>query len=58
MDDVLVLGEMQKIHDEILERVMKSIQKAGVTLNAEKCEFSRPSIRFLGHIFLRKWLPT
>ena len=49
-DNVLVFGESPKMHEERLEMVMKSFQKAGVTLNAEKCEFSRPSIRFLGHI--------
>ena len=49
MDDVLVCGSSQKEHDERLEKVWSAIEKAGFTLN-EKCEFSKPSVKFLGQI--------
>ena len=49
MDDVLVCGSSQKEHDERLEKVLSTIEKAGLTLN-EKCEFSKPSVKFLGQI--------
>ena len=49
MDDVLVCGSSQKEHDECLEQVLSSMEKAGRTLN-EKCEFSKPSVKFLGQI--------
>ena len=40
MDDVLVYGWDQKDHE----------QSAGVTLNPDKCEFSKDQLKFLGHI--------
>ncbi|CAC5366075.1 unnamed protein product [Mytilus coruscus] len=49
MDDVLVFGSSQEEHDERLEKILEAIGKAGLTLN-EKCEFSKPSVKFLGQI--------
>ena len=49
MDDVLVCGSLQKQHDECLDKVLRAIEKTGLTLN-EKCEFSKPSVKFLGQI--------
>jgi hypothetical protein len=49
MDDVLVCGSSLKEHDERLEKALSSIEKAGLTLN-KKCEFSEPSVKFLGQI--------
>ena len=49
MDDVLVVGSNQQEHDERLVKVLERVQSAGVTLNAEKCEFGKPSLKFLGH---------
>ena len=43
IDDVLVRGKNQEKHDERLEAVLKSLVKAGVTLNLNKC-------KFLGHV--------
>ncbi|KAL7827662.1 hypothetical protein SRHO_G00333800 [Serrasalmus rhombeus] len=50
MDDVLVYGETQECHDERLWKVLKRLEENGVTLKAEKCEFSRDSVKFLGQI--------
>ena len=50
MDDVLVFGETQEEHDERLRTVLKRIQDSGMTLNPEKCEFSRNRVKFLGHV--------
>ncbi|VDI74829.1 Hypothetical predicted protein [Mytilus galloprovincialis] len=49
MDDVLVFGASQEEHDERLEKILEAIGKADLTLN-EKCEFSKPSVKFLGQI--------
>ena len=49
MDDVLVFGSSRAEHDARLLVALKRIDDAGVTLNIEKCEFSRTSITFLGH---------
>ena len=50
MDDVLVYGKSQSEHDERLEAVLKRIEECGMTLNSEKCEFSKTQVKFLGHI--------
>ena len=50
MDDILVCGKSQEEHDSSLEMVLNRLQKAGLTLNREKCQFSRTSVKFLGHI--------
>ena len=49
MDDVLIHAENETIHDDIVRRVLQKLQDAGLTLN-EKCEFRKPSVKFLGHI--------
>ena len=50
MDDILVCGENQTVHDRRLIRVLECLKEAGVTLNDQKCEFSKTSIKFLRHI--------
>ena len=50
MDDILVYGTTELEHDKRLKSVMDIISKAGITLNGEKCEFSKDSVKFLGHI--------
>ena len=49
MDDILIHGISQEEHDGRVRKVLQRLQEAGLTLN-EKCEFSRTSMRFLGHI--------
>ena len=50
MDDVLVNGKDQEEHDARLEAVLQCLKSAGVTLNREKCEFSKAKVVFLGHL--------
>ena len=50
MDDILVYGTSVKEHDEHLETTLLKLQDANLTLNEEKCVFSRPSVEFLGNI--------
>lgn len=51
MDDIIVYGANQEDHDARLEAVLIRLQDTNITLNGEKCEFSKASIRFLGQIF-------
>lgn len=37
-------------HDAHLHAVLTKVEKAGITLNMEKCELSRREVKFLGHI--------
>ncbi len=54
MDDVLIFGSNQEEHDSRLHAALKRIQSAGVTLNEEKCHFSRDCLTFLGHVIDKK----
>lgn len=50
MDDILIYGSDQTEHDERVRRVLQRLEETGITLNKEKCEFSRNLVKFLGHI--------
>ena len=50
IDDVLIFGSTQTEHDSRLMAVMERIKAANVTLNPKKCEFSKPQVKFLGHL--------
>ena len=50
MDDVLVHGKTLSEHDKHLAKVLQIMQNAGMTLNKDKCRFSRKSIMFLGQL--------
>ncbi|KAJ8356774.1 hypothetical protein SKAU_G00195680 [Synaphobranchus kaupii] len=41
MDDVLVWGRTQEEHDARLHVVLGKIEKAGITLNVDKCDLSK-----------------
>ena len=50
IDDLLVWGRDQDEHDTRLHAVLQRVEKAGITLNVEKCELSKSEMAFLGHI--------
>ena len=50
MDNILVHGKTQQEHDQRLHEVLERMQAAGATLNAEKCQFSKESVKLLGHV--------
>lgn len=47
-DDIRVSGKNEQEHDERLRTVLEHLQMAGLTLNFNKCEWSKNSINFLG----------
>ena len=49
MDDILVHGRTQAEHDKRLDSVLGRLTKARITLNPEKCEFSKHQLKFAGH---------
>lgn len=53
MNDTLIQGPTQQVHDARVREVLDRLQKAGITLN-DKCEFSKRSIKFLGHVISEK----
>ena len=50
IDDILIYGRNQEEHDTRLAATMGRLEKCGITLNYEKCQFSMTSIKFLGHV--------
>ena len=46
MDDVLVYGENQRVHDKRLEAVLQRIKAAGMTLNSDKRIVSKSQLKF------------
>ena len=53
MDDVLVFGKDQKEHDLRLRKVLEQVEATKVTLNSMKCEFTKATVKFLGHLIDR-----
>ena len=49
-DDIIVHGKDQEEHDSRLERVVKRLEERGLTLNAEKCQFSMDKLTFVGMV--------
>lgn len=47
MDDILVHGIDQTLHNTRLRAVLHRLQEAGLAFN-DKCEFSKPSIQVPG----------
>ena len=50
IDDVLVHGKSQEEHDHRLKKVLERVKQVGLTLNVDKCEFSKSRIQFLGQV--------
>ena len=50
IDDVIVFDKNQDEHDKHLAVALGKVQRAGLTLNKEKCQFSKERITFLSQI--------
>jgi len=53
MDDVLVNGASVQELDQLLTTVLDTLRNSGITLNKDKCQFSKHSVQFLGHFIDR-----
>ena len=47
---MLVHGKSQEEHDHRLKKVLERVKQVGLTLNVDKCEFSKSCIKFLGQV--------
>ena len=50
-DDIIVYGSSQEEHDRELKKILTRLKEYNVSLNREKCEFSKSEIEFYGHVF-------
>lgn len=58
LDDILVVSEDFDSHVKLLAEVKKKLQEAGLTINLDKCDFFKTSLKFLGYIVGSKSLRT
>lgn len=59
IDDILVTGKTLEEHLKNLEAVLTRLEKAGLRLKREKCEFLLPTVEYLGYKVSAKGLqPT
>lgn len=49
MDDVLIHGRSKEEHDKRLQKVLKTLEEKGMTLNKKKCLFGVEAVDFIGH---------
>lgn len=50
MDDLITIGFSEKNHLENIRLIFETCRKYNLKLNAEKCDFFRTEVAFLGHI--------
>ena len=50
LDDILITGASPEEHLRSLEEVLRRLDRAGLRLKMEKCEFAKPLVSYLGHI--------
>lgn len=50
LDDVLVYSESLESHVEHVREVLQRIENAGLTINPDKMQVCRQSLKFLGHV--------
>ena len=58
MDDILIHGRNHMEHDARVRAVLSRLQRAGLTLNIQKCEFSQGRLKFLEHIIDAQGVPA
>ena len=49
LDDILIATKTEEEHDELLEQTLERLEKAGIRLRQEKCEFYAKELQYLGH---------
>lgn len=54
IDDIIVFGRTQEEHDRRLKALLQRLNEYGVKLNANKCNISKPSVEFIGHVVSEK----
>ena len=48
LDDILIFTKTLEEHQKVVQQVMEILQKHGLSLKPEKCEFEKTSIKYLG----------
>ena len=49
LDDILIATKTEEEHDKLLDQTLQRLEKAGIRLRREKCEFYAKELQYLGH---------
>lgn len=58
MDDIIIFAENEKKHYENLDTIFKTLERAKMKVQLDKCEFLREEVEFLGFIISNKGIKT
>jgi len=58
IDDIIIFGATKKQHDENFVRVIKLLKDSGMKISPKKFVFSKPSVKFLGHVISEEGIST
>src|SRR6266498_5849957 len=50
LDDIIIFFQIMEEHLQYMRKVLKALQKAGLKLKLEKCEFVKKQLKYLGFI--------
>ena len=50
MDDILIMGETLREHNNKSEEVFAQIRKYNLKIEPDKCEFLKSELQYLGHV--------
>ena len=50
-DDILIYAKSENEHDSVLSKVLQRLAEKGLTLNLNKCIFSKENLNFFGYLF-------
>ena len=49
-DDLIAAAENHQKHDQAIQLVMEAIDRSGLPVNPQKCQFGKPKIKFWGMV--------
>lgn len=49
IDDILLFSKCEESHKKLLHEILQRLEKYGVSINVDKCEFGKNTIDFLGY---------
>ena len=58
LDDILVSGKTDQAKEKNLTAALQQLDKYGLKLNVDKCEFFRKELSYLGHVVSRSGIKT
>ncbi len=58
LDDLIVFGKTLEEHEERLLKVLDRLEKSGLKISLEKCQFCQAQVKYVGHIVSAEGIAT